>query len=132
MSNSISRKEDMSKKRKQHYVPKLYLEKWCMEGTKHTNVYDKIQNKFRDNHIEDVASENCFYDINLEGVLSPQEIEHFGLQGVDLSQIDNKQYIENLFADTVEVAFKNILEQILARVRGMNAWEIKNCFFKWL
>ena len=119
----------MSKKKKQHYVPKLYLEKWCMEGTNHTNVYDKIQDQYRDNHIKDVASENYFYDINLEGVLSPQEIEHFGLQDVDLSKVDNKQYIENLFADTIEVAFKNILEQIISRVRGMNAWEIKNCLF---
>ena len=129
MSSALNGKEYMSKKKKQHYVPRLYLEKWCIEGTNHTNVYDKIQNKFRNNHIEDVASENYFYDINLEGVLSPQEIEHFGLQGVDLSKVDDKQYIENLFADTIEITFENILEQIISRVRGMNAWEIKNCLF---
>lgn len=125
----LNGKEDMSKKKKQHYVPQLYLEKWCMEGKNHTNVYDKIQNDYRDNHIKDIASENYFYDINLEGVLSPKEIEHFGLQGVDLSKVDNKQYLENLFAGTIEVAFKNILERIISRVRDMNAWEIKNCSF---
>lgn len=119
----------MPKKKKEHYVPQCYLEKWCIPGSHQINVFDKEKDESRINHIEDIASENYFYDLNLEGVFSEEEICFFNLEGVDLSKIDEEQYIENFFASNIEGIFKEALEQIVFRVRKMNAWEIINCFF---
>lgn len=121
--------DNVRKKKKQHFVPQCYLEKWCIDGTKHTNVFDKIKEEQRQNHIEDIASENYFYDINLEGVLSQEELKYFGLEGVDLSKLDDNQFIENLLASTVEVRFSEMLEKVILRVYDMNVWELNNCLF---
>ena len=119
----------MPKKKKEHYVPQCYLEKWCIPGSLQVNVFDKEKDETRTNHIEDVASENYFYDLNLEGVFSAEEIKFYDLEGLDLSKIDDEQYIENFFANNIEGIFKKALEQIIFRVREMNTWELKNCFF---
>ena len=119
----------MPKKKKEHYVPQGYLEKWCIPGSLQVNVFDKEKDEARTNHIEDIASENYFYDLNLEGVFTAEEIKYYDLEGVDLSKIDDEQYIENFFANNIEGIFKKALEQIISRVRAMNAWEINNCFF---
>ena len=119
----------MQKKKIEHYVPQCYLEKWCMPDSKHVNVFDKEQDKSRTNHIEDVASEKYFYDIDLSGVLTKEEIKFYNLEGVDLSKIDDKQYIENFFSKNVESAFKYALDDIVSRVRKMTPWQIKHCTF---
>ena len=119
----------MPKKKKEHYDPQGYLEKWCIPGSLQVNVFDKEKDEARTNHIEDIASENYFYDLNLEGVFTAEEIKYYDLEGVDLSKIDDEQYIENFFANNVEGIFKKALEQIIFRVRAMNAWEINNCLF---
>lgn len=119
----------MAKKKKEHYVPRCYLEKWCISGSEQVNVFDKEKDEPRINHIEDIASENYFYDLNLEGVFSEEEIIFYDLEGIDLSKIDDEQYIENFFANNIEGIFKKALEKIIFRVREMNAWEINNCFF---
>ena len=119
----------MPKKKKEHYVPQGYLEKWCIPNTNQVNVFDKEQDNIRINNIIDVASENYFYDFNFEGVFSEQEIKFYNLEGIDLSRIDDKQHIENYFATHIEGIFKSALENIIFRVRKMNVWEIKNCFF---
>lgn len=119
----------MGEKKKEHYVPQGYLEKWCIESSNQVHVFDKEKDKQRINHIKDVASERYFYDLNLEGVFSEQEIKFYNLEGIDLSKIDDEQYIENYFANNIENIFKKSLEQIIFRVRKMNTWEINNCFF---
>ena len=119
----------MPKKKKEHYVPRGYLGKWCIPDSLQVNVFDKEKDEARTNHIEDIASENYFYDLNLEGVFTAEEIKYYDLEGVDLSKIDDEQYIENFFANNVEGIFKKALEQIIFRVRAMNAWEINNCLF---
>jgi len=119
----------MPKKKKEHYVPQGYLEKWCIPDSFQVNVFDKEKEETRINHIEDIASEKYFYDLNLEGVFTAQEIKFYDLEGVDLSKIDDEQYIENFFANNIEGIFKKALEQIIFRVRAMNAWEINNCLF---
>lgn len=43
------------KKKKQHYVPQCYLERWAIAGTHQINVYDKNKQQSRINNIEDVA-----------------------------------------------------------------------------
>lgn len=119
----------MSKKKIEHYVPQCYLEKWCMPNSKHVNVFDKEQDKSRTNHIEDVASEKYFYDIDLSGVLTKEEIKFYDLDGVDLSRIDDEQYIENFFSENVESAFKSALDDIVLRARKMTPRKIKHCTF---
>ncbi len=119
----------MSKKKKEHYVPQGYLENWCIPGSKQVNVFDKEKDEIRTNSIEDIASENYFYDLNLEGVLSKEEIKFYNLEGVDLSRIDDKQYIENYFANHIEGAFKTLLEKLIFRSRAMSPWKIRHCSF---
>ncbi len=82
----------MPKKKKEHYVPQGYLEKWCIPGSFQVNVFDKEKDEIRSNHIEDIASENYFYDLNLEDVFTAEEIKYYDLEGVDLSKIDDEQY----------------------------------------
>lgn len=119
----------MAKKKKEHYVPQCYLEKWCIPSTNQVYVFDREKEEVRINNIVDVASENYFYDLNLEGVFSEREIKFYNLEGIDLSRIDDEQYVENYFANNIEGMFKSSLERIIFRVRAMNSWEISNCFF---
>ena len=117
------------KKKNQHYVPKCYLKSWCMPNSNQLNVYDKGKRKVRVNHIDDVASENYFYDLDFSGTLSEETIKNLGLEGVDLSKIDEGQYLENYFSNNVEGAYKTLLQRIINKVMSMSAWEIKNCYF---
>lgn len=119
----------MPKKKIEHYVPQCYLEKWCMPDSNHVNVFDKEQDKTRTNHIEDVASEKYFYDIDLSGVLTKEEVKFYNLEGVDLSRIDDEQYIENFFSENVESAFKSALDDIISRARKMSTRKIKHRTF---
>ena len=96
----------MSKKIKEHYVPKCYLELWCIPHKNQVYIFDKNQEKSRINHIDDVASERFFYDLNLTGLFEG-EIERYGLKGIDLSKFDENQYIENIFANNIEGAYKD-------------------------
>ena len=118
----------MSKKIKEHYVPKCYLELWCIPHKNQVYIFDKNQEKSRINHIDDVASERFFYDLNLTGLFEG-EIERYGLKGIDLSKFDENQYIENIFANNIEGAYKDLLYRIINRTLNMTPWEIKNCYF---
>ena len=116
-------------KKVQHYVPKCYLESWCIPNKNQLHVYDKEIKKQRINHIDDVASERYFYDLDLSGVFSDEEIKDLGLENVDLSKIDEEQYIENYFSDKIEGEYKTLLQSIISKVMSMSAWEVKNCYF---
>ena len=56
----------MSKYKKQHYVPRLYLKGFAINKKQdRINVYDKSRNKFRKNQqFMNVAAENYFYDFD--------------------------------------------------------------------
>ena len=60
----------MSGYKKQHFVPRLYLKGFTIEGKPdRINVYDKSRNMFRKNQqLMNVASENYFYDFDLETI----------------------------------------------------------------
>lgn len=115
-------------KKKQHYVPQCYLESWAIPDSYQVYVYDKAKKKPRTNNIEDVAEERYFYDIDLSGVLSEEEIRRLGLEGQDLSRLDDDQYIENLFSNDIENGFKFYLDK-LREAHERTEWEWKNCFF---
>jgi len=117
-----------TKKKIQHYVPQCYLESWCIPNSHQLYVYDKKMRKQRINHIHDVASEKSFYDLDFSGILSDELIKEYGLEDVDLSQIDEEQYIENCLSN-IEGSYKIVLQRIINKVMNMSIWEIKNCYF---
>ena len=65
----------MKKSKKQHYVPRCYLESFKIPGTYQINVYDKKLRRNRINSIYDIASENYFYDIKLSDVFTEDLIK---------------------------------------------------------
>ena len=109
-------------------MPKGYLEAWCIPNKNQVYVFDKKQEKSRINHIDDVASERFFYDLNLAG-MTEEEVKRYGLEGIDLSKFDENQYIENSFANNIEGAYKDLLLHIVDRAQNMTPWEKENCHF---
>ena len=103
------------KKKKQHYVPQCYLERWAMPGTHQINVYDKDKQKPRVNNIEDVAQERFFYDINFQKVLSDEEKTLSGLTEEELVDLSDNQYYENFFSDRVEGRLAILLRKIISK-----------------
>jgi hypothetical protein len=65
--------------KKQHYVPQFYLRRFTHDGS-HLYVYDKFAGRSFPSRVEDVASENCFYD---ETAASPQSSLGSGPQEVE-------------------------------------------------
>lgn len=116
-------------KKKQHFVPRSYLERWAIPGRYQVYVYNKQQKKPYPASIYDVASERYFYDIDFTGILSEDDLRKLGFSECDPKHVDDEQYIENFFANEVEDDFKNRLGQIIDRVHEMNAWEIRHCYF---
>ena len=120
---------EKQKKKKQHYVPQCYLEAWAIPGKQQLCVFDKQMRKQRINSISDVAEENYFYDIDLTGILTKDELTEYGLPDCDPKNADTEQYIENYFSQQVEGNYQQNLSRIINRTREMTPWEIKNCYF---
>ena len=116
-------------KKKQHFVPRSYLERWAIPGKYQVYVYNKQQKKSYPASIYDVASERYFYDIDFTGIFTEEDLRKFGFSQCDPKHADDEQYIENLFADEVEDDFKNRFGRIINRVYKMSPWEIKHCYF---
>jgi hypothetical protein len=53
--------ERIQRAKKQHYVPRFYLRRFTQDGSR-LYVYDKFTGRSFPPRVEDVASENCFYD----------------------------------------------------------------------
>ena len=104
------------KKKKQHYVPQCYLERWAMPGTHQINVYDKVKQMPRVNNIEDVAQERFFYDINFQKALSEEEKSLCGFTEDELAELSDNQYYENYFSDRVENRLAILLRKITSKV----------------
>ena len=87
----------MQKTKKQHYVPQSYLKAWAIPGTYQVHVYDKKTDNERVNSINDIASENCFYDINPNEIFSKEFLAALKVEGLswdsdELSQ-DNRKLL---------------------------------------
>jgi len=119
----------MKKTKKQHYVPRCYLENFSIPGTYQINVYDKQLGSSRINSINDVASENYFYDIEFSNVLNDDLINEINNIGIPISNLDNEQYIEHYLAEIIESDFSKLLSDIIGRAKSSTPWYIKNCFF---
>ena len=72
----------MQKTKKQHYVPQSYLKAWAIPGTYQVHVYDKKTDNERVNSINDIASENCFYDINPNEIFSKEFLAALKVEGL--------------------------------------------------
>ncbi len=97
-------------KKKQHFVPRFYLERWAIPGKYQVYVFNKQQKKSYPASIYDIASERYFYDIDFTGIFTEDDFKKFGLPRCDPKHIDDNQYIENFFANEVEDDFKGKLE----------------------
>lgn len=116
-------------KKKQHFVPQCYLESWEIPNTHQVYVYNKKSKKSYIANIENVAAERYFYDIDLTGIVSESDLKEFGFSDYDPKRIDDDQYIENYFANNIEIDFSKRLKRIIDRVKTITPWEIKNCCF---
>ena len=56
----------MTSPKKQHYVPKWYLRNFSSNG-KTIYSYDKVNGKSYPTNVNDIAQENCFYDLLQSG-----------------------------------------------------------------
>lgn len=117
------------KTKKQHYVPRCYLEQWAIPSTYQIHVYDTKTNKFRRNNIRDVASENYFHDIDFNDILTQEDIESLGLTRYDIENLNDEQFLENYLSRHVEDRFGPLLKHIINRVMAMSPWELRNCYF---
>lgn len=117
------------KKKKQHYVPQCYLERWAMPGTHQINVYDKDRQKPRVNNIEDVAQERFFYDINFQKALSDDEKTLSGFTEEELVDLSGNQYYENFFSDRVEGRLAIQLRKIISNAEKITVRNQKNTHF---
>lgn len=111
------------KTKKQHYVPRCYLNRWTNE--KHQiNVFSKTNEKEWISNVYDVASERFFYDIN-HTELSESALNLLHQNGVDPK--DDEQFIEHFFSEQVEDEYAELLKQIVDK--EITPWYEKNCFF---
>ncbi len=120
--------EKSKKTKKQHYVPRCYLEAWAIPSTYQVHVYDRALDKTRISSIYDVASENYFYDV-VPSVLSKQLIDLLSKQGTPLDSNLPSQEIEHILASKVEGPFSNQLKGLISKSQSATPWIINNCYF---
>lgn len=129
----------MEKTKKQHYVPQCYLRNFSsdFEGEQEKiAVFDKEKEQVRINqNILDNASENYFYDISFDKIISEIDEENKAKIMSELSEflheIDvkyNNQFVEKYFANEIEGNFKKLLDDIIDKATSATPWYIKNCF----
>lgn len=118
----------MQKTKKQHYVPQFYLSSWSIPPQNHVFVYDKKLDMIRKNSIRDVASENYFYDIDINELFSEGEIDELKRNGIIWTE-EAAQYIEKAFSENIETPFSFILKQVVDKTNNATPWHLQNCFF---
>lgn len=111
------------KTKKEHFVPRCYLERWKSDKGQ-VWVYDKKLKKSRLNNVYDVACERYFYDIDYKE-LSAQKIKLLKELGIEVSQ--DEQFLEHFFSRHVEGVFSDLLSKILNV--DITPWYEKECFF---
>jgi len=109
--------------KKEHYVPKCYLERW-KSNKGQVFVYDKLLKISRVNNVNDIACERYFYDIDYKE-LSEQKIVF--LKGLGIEPTQDEQFIEHFLSGHVEGAYSELLKKIIDK--EITPWYEKNCFF---
>lgn len=117
------------KTKKQHYVPQSYLKAWAIPGSYQVHVYDKKLNKKRINNINDIASENYFYDVNPNEIFSEEVLSAMREEGLSWDSNELSQGIEHAFANEVEGKFANLLKELISKANSATPWIVHNCYF---
>ena len=125
----------------QHYVPQFYLKHFSYEnkkGKKCIDVLDLDLNKtLKKQRIENVASENYFYDIDLEHYLKDTSSFKkiiisiflkfiFGIK-FKLSSFKRLNIVEHKLGN-IESKASPILVELIDKANGYTLWEIENCY----
>lgn len=111
------------KTKKEHYVPRCYLENW-KNNKGQVWVYDRRLKKTRINNVYDIACERYFYDIDYKK-LSVQKLKLLEKLGIEPAQ--DEQFIEHFFSEHIEGVFSRLLSKILNT--EITAWREKECYF---
>lgn len=106
----------MEKVKRQHYVPRCYLENFKIPISNQIHVYDIEQKKKRIANIKDIAVQNYFYDIEISKKLKENSVLL-------------EQGIEKFFGNKVEPIFAEMLRKLINTVDNITPWETKNCLF---
>lgn len=106
------------KTKKQHYVPQFYLRKFAIEGHNKLYSFDKFNCVSRQQEIKNVASENYFYDHNLNDLINKMDdekkdefLKQFEENDLEFLQI---QYLEKIFSN-IEGKFADTIQSILKK-----------------
>lgn len=130
----------MSDTKKEHFVPRCYLENFATDRLT-VGLFDKWKVEPRRNQrIINVAMENEFYDMDLAELLKMLEPEEYDRVKEDLKAImgtdqwddvaaiiGNKKYLEKDFFSKLESMYALVLESIIHKSYNGNAWTIRNC-----
>lgn len=116
-------------KKKQHFIPQCYLENWQISNKHHIYMYDKTTKKISQPDIKDVAQKRYFYDIAFSEMIKQNVLDSYGFSIDDVKKLEDKQLIENYFANQIEGDYKQQLNRIIQRAKTMTPWEIKHCHF---
>lgn len=119
----------MQKTKKQHFVPRCYLENFQIPNSYRIHVYDKNLKKSRINSINDIASENYFYDIKFSEILPEDKLDDILKGRITAKDLDDEQYIERYLATTVETEYAKLLDKLIQNISSITPWIAENCFF---
>ena len=126
----------MSGYKKQHFVPRLYLKGFTIEGkSDRINVYDKSRNMFRKNQqLMNVASENYFYDFDLETIYNncseENKIKFHAYFGEDATPKSVKdEHLMEKFLGDIEKSYEDFLNKVRSSIEQAknNSWYLNNC-----
>lgn len=129
----------MADTKKEHYVPRCYLENFEGEN-KRIKVFDKVIMQIRSQLKGEIAAENYFYDINFDDIM--ENIDSDKHQSIvddikEISGIDdwdtikntilNPKHIEKEFFCKLEGVYGPLLKEIIKKSYNGNEWVMKNC-----
>ena len=105
----------VQKTKKQHYVPRCYLEAWAIPGKYQVHVFDKKRKVSRINSINDIASERYFYDVNPKKLFSEETLKKLEEIGLTCDIDGESQGIEHTFAILVDTQLSKIITDIVEK-----------------
>ena len=130
----------MADTKKEHYVPRCYLENFA-SNSKRIEVFDKWKLMVRHNQdIKNVAMENGFYDLDLLDMLNRIDAEksettrrdimsYMGTNCWDdvVSLLGDKRFVEKEHFANLEGVYSKLLKVIIQKSYNGNRWVLRNC-----
>lgn len=129
----------MADTKKEHYVPRCYLENFEGEDSR-IKVFDKAIMQVRSQLKGEIAAENYFYDIDFDKIMQNiDSSKHESIKndikkivGIDdwetiKNTVLNPKHIEKEFLCRLESIYGPLLKEIIKKSYNGNEWVIKNC-----